>query len=400
MTAIQPAILVPRYWPAMGGAEQHARALVHALPETVRPRVAKICSHSAHPTDTAYAFSEPEIFDDEGVQTHQLAPSALAGLALRALARHATDNRYSRGAFRKIAQLALRANLSRSLAGADLNHVIYNGCTPLAEAAAASAKPFVFTPLAHTTKPEGTAWSSPGFKRLYARADAVIAMTEYERQWLIDRGAHAKRTHVVPMAPLLDETVVPAPDGFRRTHKIGDAPIVLFLGRMADYKGYQAILDARHDVWRHHPDTRFVFAGPPTAQSDLAFAGLTEDPRIIHLGCVEEAEKQSALAAATLVCVPSTEESLGVVYLEAWRFSKPVIAARTPVMSSVVDEGDDGLLTDPVGWKIAKAVNSLLSAPIMADAMGEHGRTKVQQTYTWDRSAAKLAEIYRDVSKP
>ncbi|MEO1039583.1 MAG: glycosyltransferase family 4 protein [Pseudomonadota bacterium] len=397
MTAIQPAILVPRYWPAMGGAEQHSRALVHAMPEDIQPIVAKICSDSPHPTDTAYAFGTAGRMKDNGVETHTLAPSAAAGVALRTLARHVEDNRYGRGAFRKIAQWALSVNLRRGFAESDLNHVIYNGCTPLADAAANSAKPFVFTPLAHTTKREGTAWSSPGFKRLYKRANAVIAMTEYERQWLIDRGAREETTHVVPMAPLLDETVTPDEADFRARHQIGDAPIVLFLGRMADSKGYQAILDAGHDVWREHPNTCFVFIGPGTEESEAAFKASEDNPRVIHLGLVDEQEKQSALAAATMVCVPSTEESLGVVYLEAWRFSKPVIAARTPVMSSVIDEGDDGLLTDPVGWKVAKAITSLLNAPIMAAAMGEHGHAKVHARYTWEGSAARLAKIYRQV---
>jgi len=397
MTAIHPAILAPRYWPAMGGAEQHSRALVHALPDDVTPSVAKVCSESRHPTDTAYAFADRHAQDDAGVMTHQLAPSGLMAVALRALARHSIHSRISRGLFRKMAQCAVGQDLRQSLARADLHHVIYNGFTPMAEAAAASTKPFVFTPLAHTTKPEGTAWSSPAFNRLYARADALIAMTPYERDWLVDRGAAADKTHVVPMAPLLDDTLTPDPDGFRARHGLGDAPIILFLGRMAEYKGYQALLDARHDVWRRHPEARFVFAGPGTRQSNAAFQAVKAEPRILNLGRINDLEKQSALAACTLVAVPSTEESLGVVYLEAWRFSKPVIAARTPVMASVIDEGDDGLLSDPVGWKLARALTHLLDTPSAAETLGENGHIKVTRHYTWKRSAEHLAEIYRRV---
>lgn len=397
MTAIHPAILAPRYWPAMGGAEQHSRALVHAMPDDVRPSVAKVCSTSEHTTDTAYAFAHRQVWDDAGVMTRQLAPAGLTGHALRALARHSAHSRISRGLFRKLAQYAIGRDLRRHLSNADLNHVIYNGFTPMAEAAAASPKPFVFTPLAHTAKPEGTAWSSSGFKRLYARADALIAMTAYERAWLIDRGAAADRTHVVPMAPLLDETLTPDPDGFRARHRLGDAPVILFLGRMEQYKGYQALLDARHDVWRRHPDAHFVFAGSGTRQSNAAFQALEGESRILNLGLIDDQEKQSALAACAMLAVPSTEESLGVVYLEAWRFSKPVIAARTPVMASVINEGDDGLLSDPVGWKLARAISGLLDNPTMAQAMGEDGYAKVTRRYTWKGSAAKLAEIYRSL---
>jgi len=399
MTDINATVLVPRYWPAMGGAELHSRALIHALPSHVRPSVGKVCSETPHTTDTAYAFSQAQSVNDEGVETHQLAPTGLMSRVLKSLASHTQDSRIGRGVFGVLAQHALRRNLRRVFANADLNHVIYNGCTPLAMAAAASSKPFVFTPLAHTTKPEGTAWSSPGFKALYQRADALIAMTEYERNWLIGQGAQADRTHVVPMAPLLDESVTPDPDAFRERHGMGNAPMILFLGRMAEYKGYKALLDARHDIWRQHPEARLVFAGPGTRKSDAAFKALKGEPRIINLGRIGERQKQSALAACTLLSVPSTEESLGVIYLEAWRFSKPVIAARTPVMESVISEGDDGLLTDPVGWKLARAITSLLDTPEIAKAMGEHGHAKVTAQYTWEGSAQRLSDIYSQVLK-
>lgn len=397
MTPINATFLVPRYWPAMGGAEMHSRALIHALPSDVKPSVGKVCSETPHATDTAYAFSQAQSINDDGVETHQLAPTGLMSRVLKRLASHYPDSRISRGVFGVLARHALRRNLNHLFANADLNHVIYNGCTPLAMAAAASSKPFVFTPLAHTTKPEGTAWSSPGFKALYQRADALIAMTEYERNWLIEQGASPYTTHVVPMAPLLDDTVTPDPEGFRARYGIGDAPMVLFLGRMAEYKGYQALLDARHEIWRHHPETRLVFAGPGTRKSDAAFKALKGDPRIINLGRTGERQKQSALAACTLLSVPSTEESLGVIYLEAWRFGKPVIAARTPVMESVISEGDDGLLTEPVGWKLARAITSLLDTPEIAQAMGQHGRQKVNLHYTWEGSAHRLSEIYHHI---
>ena len=57
-----------------------------------------------------------------------------------------------------------------------------------------------------------------------------------------------------------------------------------------------------------------------------------DEPRIRHLGVITDAEKSSALAACSLLCVPSTEESLGVTYLEAWSFGKPVVAADIPVL--------------------------------------------------------------------
>ena len=50
------------------------------------------------------------------------------------------------------------------------------------------------------------------------------------------------------------------------------------------------------------------------------------------------------LAAADVFAMPSRTDSFGIVYLEAWLYRLPVIAARTWGMSDVVRNGEDGLL--------------------------------------------------------
>ncbi|MEL6828614.1 MAG: glycosyltransferase family 4 protein [Pseudomonadota bacterium] len=394
-TPLAPTFIVPRYWPNMGGAEQHSRALVQELAKSHRPSVIRFCSTEARQTDYAYAFNQSKTVLDGSVPVAQPGPQRTLRPILKGLAERAPDCRISRAAYRHLTQSTLARQLKQFSGASDLVHAIYNGFTPASVAASKLDRPFVWTPLAHTTKPQGTAWSSSGFRRLYARADALIAMTEYERDWLIDQGAEAARVHVSPMAPLLSDHPGDA-SAFRKTHRLDSGPIILFLGRLVEYKGYRALLEAAQAIWNTHPNAQLVFAGPAdhTAKAILQSAA---DPRIRYVGTISDDEKNDALAACEMVCVPSTEESLGVVYFEGWMFQKPVIAADIPVMKSVIADGVDGVLTSQLPDQIAIAVNRLLSDPDMARELGCAGKAKVQVQYTWEQAAKTHEAVYRSL---
>src|SRR5664279_1240090 len=83
------------------------------------------------------------------------------------------------------------------------------------------------------------------------------------------------------------------------------------------YKGLAAILSAAPLVWRRRPEARFVFVGPRTNYSLSLFKHLT-DRRILELEAVSLQDKTDALGACTVLCVPSSQESFGGVYTEAW----------------------------------------------------------------------------------
>ena len=112
-----------------------------------------------------------------------------------------------------------------------------------------------------------------------------------------------------------------------------------------------------------------------------------------HLGQLSEEEKWDAVDAADVVALPSRTESFGIVFLEAWARGKPVIGARAGAVPQVINDGDDGLLVefgDAAG--LAEALEKLLDAPAQAAEMGQRGREKVLQMYTWDHQYARLRD--------
>jgi glycosyltransferase involved in cell wall biosynthesis len=141
----------------------------------------------------------------------------------------------------------------------------------------------------------------------------VFALIETGAQKLIELGIPPERLRLSGVVPLLPHHV--DPQGFRRRHGLDDKPVVLFIGRMVEYKGCLAILNAAKRVWREMPDVQFLFAGPAGTRQAQWVAELG-DRRARYLGLISDQEKGDALAACDLFCMPSTAEILPAVYLD------------------------------------------------------------------------------------
>lgn len=176
-----------------------------------------------------------------------------------------------------------------------------------------------------------------------------------------------------------------------------DAPIVLFLGQKFRYKGLAPLLDATRIVWRSHPETHFVFVGPRTRFSKRLFDRGALDRRVIEIGAVDVQQKTDALAACTLLCLPSTQESFGGVFTEAWSFGKPVVGGDIPAVREVVEDGVDGYLVKPSARDIAEKIVHLLDNPGLASQLGQAGREKVAQHHSWKRVAERTRQAYHAV---
>ena len=253
--------------------------------------------------------------------------------------------------------------------------------------------PFVLTPVHH---PRWVGWRYREYLKLYQRADAVIALTQTEAKILHRLGVQEDRIHVTGHGPVL----APQADAqeFRRTHGMTAGPMVLFLGQHYPYKGFRQVLEAAPLVWEQQPETQFVFIGPAVKDSDRAFVEMA-DPRIHRLGAVDLQTKTNALAACDVLCVPSSQESFGGVYTEAWSFGKPVIGCTIPAVAEVISNGQDGYLVKQSTPEIADCLLDLLSHPETAAQMGQAGYQKVQDRYSWPTLAQKTEAVYRGLAQ-
>ena len=94
-------------------------------------------------------------------------------------------------------------------------------------------------------------------------------------------------------------------------------------------------------------------------------------------------EPLAALAACDVLALPSVGESFGIVYLEAWAYRKPVIAAAIESAASLIDDGVNGFLVDtehpgPLSRRLAQ----LAAQPELGRTLGEQGYRKLCARYT------------------
>ena len=269
--------------------------------------------------------------------------------------------------------------LASEFAGADVVHCIAREWAGPAERATRSiGAAFVETPLVHPGQPFSGAGRADIAR--YARDDVVIALTEWEANWYRERGARSVR--VTGVGAVLDDLPeLPM-----------DPATVLFVGRKERYKGYDALRDAASLVWRERPDARFHVIG----QSRFRAPPPLRDQRWSEPGIVSATEKSAAYARATLLCMPSDHETFGHTYLEAWSAGRPVIAGDIPPLHEVVRSGIDGLHARNEPRSVAAAILELLGDPDRARRMGEAGRARVAERWTWPLVAERTEEAYRE----
>ncbi len=385
-----------RYWPAVGGIELHTRALASELAQQRKVSVICHCRKDARSLEVCAAASAGGEWQDGPIRISRPAAEGWLGFCLRTLARHYPRHRFIRPLYAALLRKALQSTVVPLASAHDLIHCVYNGLTPVAELAAATARacdlPFVFTPSTCTTGQGSAAWSSRRFRRLYRQADAVVALTAFERAWLRELGVPDDKLHVCGIGALVDLSA----DGetLRRELNIGDAPLLLFLGRVTREKGVADLLAALPRIWQRCPDTRILIVGPASAEMADRLHAQT-DHRLIVLPAADLALKSAALAACDLLCLPSHAESFGGVILEAWSFERPVIVNALPVMRTLICDGVDGLLCDTGNPEVlAQTVCDLLADQDLRQRLGQAGHQRLSSSFHWPALARQMARIH------
>ncbi len=220
--------------------------------------------------------------------------------------------------------------------------------------------------------------------RLYRSADAVFCQSRHEQAHLIRLGLEAARTRLCGLPPMC----LGDGDGerFRRATGTEGAPLVLFLGRRDAGKGYPALLQAWPLVRERFPRAVLLVAGPGERVAGL--------DGVLDLGLVDERTKADALAACGVFCLPSAQESFGIVYAEAWSYGKPVVCGTAPASREWIGHEEQGLWCDGTPGGIASALGRLLADDGLRQRLGAAGQRRQREQLTWERTLAVHREAF------
>lgn len=392
-----------RYHPFVGGVETQTRMVVEDLSRRHHVEVAAVSFADIALSDRMRVLEDSllarshESFKDGSVRVHSLTPSwservRLLPILVRSMPKL---QRYYYHSFKLFGYKFYRAvyvsRLRRLMKGFDVVHSVAGNYLGWAaqEAAADLGIPFVCNPYVHPGQHGDDAASI----RYYNRSDVVFALLETDRRILLELGVSPQKVQVAGVVPLLPaETDATA---FRAKHGLGDSPVVLFVGRMMDYKGVSTILEAAPTVWDASPHVHFVFVGPASESRALEMA--ETDERVHYLGRVDEQEKANALAACDIFCMPSVHEILPAVYLEAWTYARPVIGGTAPGLAELIEGNGAGVVVQQEPSILADAILGLLCDPERRQEYGERGRNLVKRRYSKQALVGTYEKAYAAV---
>lgn len=231
-----------------------------------------------------------------------------------------------------------------------------------------------------------------------SHSDQVVVSTEsYARTsrliWRYDPQVIGAAIDAERFNPMVDGSKV------RRRLRIPppeEGHMVLYVGRLVPHKGVEFLLEAvpMLDASAH---LVIVGTGPWREALERSAQRLGVEDRVTFAGSVPYEELPAYNRAADVTVLPSISrlEAFGLVGLEAMASERPVVLSDIPGVREVIEDGREGLLARPVDpTDIAEKVNSLLGDPVLRHKMGQRGRRRVLEKFTWNVVGKEFRDIY------
>lgn len=232
---------------------------------------------------------------------------------------------------------------------------------------------------------------------MFRAADLCLVLGDPWQRWLHQEfGVPATRIAVLrngvprpvpPPAPVGNVACTDAAVPFR----------VLFLGNLLARKGVAELLRAlaspglRDGAWQ----ARLAGGGAVATYRRLA-EHLGIAPRVHFTGWLDIAGTAAELAAADVLVLPSYDEGLPLVILEALSLGVPVITTPVGAIPEVLEDRVTALLVPPGDIAaLAAALCALRDDPVLRSRLGAAGQALYEREFTIDRFADRLIGLYR-----
>ncbi|CAK9035203.1 unnamed protein product [Durusdinium trenchii] len=175
-------------------------------------------------------------------------------------------------------------------------------------------------------------------------------------------------------------------------------PMFLFVGRLAVQKGPDLLLEAVPMILQARGNAKFVIVGDGHMKAHLeARAHQLGVGHAVHFaGSVKSGTThlKALFKSCDAVIVPSRNEPFGIVVLEAWAASKPVIATTCGGPRDFVRPDREGYLVDPNPGSIAWGCCKICENFEHARWMGGVAKEKALNEFNWSFIARKTEQIY------
>lgn len=227
--------------------------------------------------------------------------------------------------------------------------------------------------------------------------DHVVTVSQFVGNALAAAGIPHEKISTVPTGIDLSRYDRSTVTGDLRT-ELGLPPDTLLIGTIAILrvkKGHAEILEAVPEVLKQFPAAHFIFAGDGPQTDNLkrriAAAGLESQVHMLGL----RRDVVNVLAALDVFVLPTHQEALGTVFIEAGAMGLPVVASNVDGVPEVVADGMTGVLIPPRDSKtLAAAICTLLAEPDTRSRYGHSASNFVRERFSLNAMVRGMENTY------
>ncbi|MDI6808605.1 MAG: glycosyltransferase [Candidatus Eisenbacteria bacterium] len=315
---------------------------------------------------------------------------------------------------KKFIPMGFPLSLMKNIENFDLVHIADTRTIPNFVAgyfARKTAVPYVISPFGGLLGGYGTKLKMFAKKKvdeyftrpLFLGADKVLAQTQHEESVAVEFGIKREKVEQLPLGIDLDEfaDIESRRNEFRERFGVSpEEKIVLFLGRIHEYKGLQLLVRAFATVSRSVKNARLVIAGRDdgylTAIEDLV-RDLGLASKTVVTGALYGDERIAAYVDADVFAItPYHYEETSLAALEACACGTPVVVTDQ-CSFPWLKEYEGGYVINYDVQELADCLTKVLSDQELRNRMGSNARRMIEQKFDWTRIAARLEEIYLEV---
>jgi phosphatidyl-myo-inositol dimannoside synthase len=254
----------------------------------------------------------------------------------------------------------------------------------------------------------------PLLRRAMTRVAGDLRLLTAVSRWSaarVERGARGRCPVELLPSGVAADVYRPDVDGsaVRARHGLGQDPVCVCVSRLVPRKGQDKLIQAWPRVVAQVPAARLLIVGPGPYRRRLErmAAASPAAGRIHFTGEVRWEELPEHYAAGDVFAMPCRTrwagmdlEALGVVFLEAAAAGLPVVAGRSGGAPETVVEGVTGTVVDGRrAQQVGDAVAGLLADLPRARAMGQAGRRRVEQEFSWEAVTARLEKLLAEAAR-
>jgi len=233
----------------------------------------------------------------------------------------------------------------------------------------------------------GVAMSRPAFRHVLQNSSAVTAVS----RWLAHEAQSLVSAPSATVAPMPVAVELFSPGGARQDNAL------LFVGRLTKQKGVDLLLQTLTQL-PARLSLDVVGDGVERAALEKLANDLGLASRVRWHGSLPQDALVGFYRSATAVIVPSADEGLGLVAVEAMLCETPVVAFESGGLPDVVQHDRTGLLVrERSSEALAEAIKGLLSREDRGRALGGAGRMHALATFAPESVARRYMDIYRAV---